>query len=212
MTRIVDKFSRRRALAAISAGIAALATRPARADARLTPTPELTAGPFYPRNKPQDRDHDLLHFGATREAAEGMPLRLFGRVLDITGAPLEEARIEIWQCDHRGVYHHVSDYGDADPRFQGYGQTQTGPNGAYRFLTIRPVPYGSRTPHIHLRVTAPGRKTLTTQMFLADEAERNARDWIYRNAGDAATRAAVTVTPRLPRTRGQQVNFDIVLG
>ncbi len=48
-------------------------------------------------------------------------------------------------------------------------------------------------------------------MFLADEAERNARDWIYRNAGDAAAQAALTVPIRLPRPRGQQAEFNIVV-
>lgn len=211
MARYDRRSSRRQALAALSAGFAAAASPHLWAAQRLTPTPSLTAGPFYPSDKPEDHDNDLLHYAGAGQAAEGTPLRLFGRVLDVTGAPIEGARVEIWQCDNRGVYHHSVDRGNADPRFQGYGRTSTGPHGRYRFLTIRPVPYGSRTPHVHFRITAPGRPPLTTQMFLADEAERNARDWIYRHAGDEAARAAITVEPRLPRPRGQQVDFDIVL-
>lgn len=203
-------ISRRRALAALWAGLAAIIAPPVRAQPRPTPTPRLTAGPFYPRRKPGEKDNNLLHVADAKEAAEGIPFRLFGRVLDRSGAPVEGAEVEIWQCDNRGVYHHVG-AGGADPHFQGYGRTRTGPDGSYRFLTIRPVPYGSRTPHIHFRVAAPGRAILTTQMFLADEAERNARDWIYRHAGNAAARAAVTVEVRLPRPRGQQAEFDIVL-
>lgn len=205
-------LERRRALAALTAGLAAAATGSRLWAAEpLIPTPRLTAGPFYPDVKPEDRDNDLLHYGAARETAEGTPFRLLGSVLDASGAPIENARVEIWQCDNRGVYHHAGGGHAGDKHFQGYGETRTGADGSYRFLTIRPVPYGSRTPHIHFRVNAPGRRILTTQMFLADEAERNARDWIYRNVGDEAARAAVTVQVRLPRPRGQQAEFHIVL-
>ncbi|MFP3943112.1 MAG: intradiol ring-cleavage dioxygenase [Alphaproteobacteria bacterium] len=213
MTRDPRDPLRRRTLAALAGGLAAAsAPRLWAAEPRLTPTPRLTAGPFYPDVKPEDRDNDLLHFGGSAQAAEGTPFRLIGRVRNATGAPVENARIEIWQCDNRGVYHHAGGGQGGDPHFQGYGETRTGTDGRYRFLTIRPVPYGSRTPHIHFRVHAPGHGTLTTQMFLADEAERNARDWIYRHAGDAAAREALTVQVRLPRQRGQQAEFDIVLG
>ena len=72
--------------------------------------------------------------------------------LDPNGQPVPGARIEVWQCDAHGRYHYVRD-GRADlPRdenFQGYGATTNDPTGGYQFLTIRPVPYPGRTPHIH---------------------------------------------------------------
>ena len=45
--------------------------------------------------------------------------------------------------------------GRRDPDFQGYGQARTDAAGAYKFRTIRPVPYESRPPHIHFQVTHP---------------------------------------------------------
>ena len=51
--------------------------------------------------------------------------------------------------------------------FQGYGQTQSDAAGAYRFRTIRPVPYPGRTPHIHFAVSAPGVPRFITQMYVA---------------------------------------------
>lgn len=211
MTGPVRFLNRRDAVAALTGGLAAAAFPATAASRRLAPTPRLTAGPFYPRAMPADDDTNLLRVKGRDATAEGLPLRLSGRVLDVNGRPLKGARVEIWQCDNRGIYHHSFDRGDMDPNFQGFGRTATGESGHYRFLTIRPVPYGGRTPHIHFKVKAPGRPPLITQMFLADEAERNDRDWIYRHAGDAAARAAVTVELRLPRPRGVQAEFDIVL-
>ena len=39
-----------------------------------------------------------------------------------------------------------------DSAFRGYGLMPTGADGAYRFRTIRPVPYPGRTPHIRFAV------------------------------------------------------------
>jgi protocatechuate 3,4-dioxygenase beta subunit len=63
--------------------------------------------------------------------------------------------------------------------FQGYGRAEVDRDGRYAFRTIRPVPYPGRTPHIHVKVTAPGTSTLTTQLYLPDSA-RNSEDGIFR--------------------------------
>ncbi|MEL6479482.1 MAG: protocatechuate 3,4-dioxygenase [Pseudomonadota bacterium] len=171
-------------------GLAALSL-PGWAQAR---TPAQTAGPFYPPPDQRfaDDDWDLVKIeGAVREAG-GEILHLSGRVLS-EGQPLEGARVEIWQCDATGQYLHSGDRGPGggDPAFQGYGQMRTGPDGAWRFRTIRPVAYPGRTPHIHARVTAPGRPVLTTQFYVAGEP-LNARDVLYRRLG-AAGQAALTM-------------------
>jgi protocatechuate 3,4-dioxygenase beta subunit len=38
-------------------------------------------------------------------------------------------------------------------------------DGRYRFESNRPVSYSSRPPHIHMRVTARGFRTLVTQHY-----------------------------------------------
>jgi len=53
-----------------------------------------------------------------------------------------------------------------DTGFQGFGATTTTSDGFYRFRTIKPVPYGGRTPHIHFKVKTANRE-LTTQMYVA---------------------------------------------
>lgn len=46
-------------------------------------------------------------------------------------------------------------------------------------MTILPGRYGARTPHVHVRVHAPGGPILTTQLFFPGEP-RNRTDSIFR--------------------------------
>jgi protocatechuate 3,4-dioxygenase beta subunit len=88
--------------------------------------------------------------------------------------PLSGARVELWQCDSLGRYHHVEgDPGERDDNFQGYGVTTTDADGRYAFRTIRPVPYGGRPPHLHFKLAHPRAQPLTTQLYPRGEsAER----------------------------------------
>ena len=182
---------------------------------RLVPTPVQTAGPFYPVTFPPDTDNDLVVLRGSEARAEGVVTHVMGRVLGLDGKPIPGAAVEIWQCDARGRYLHPDDTGGPprDSAFQGYGRTVSGPDGAYRFRTIRPVPYPGRTPHIHFAVQAPGRRELVTQMYVAGEP-LNERDGIYRAIYDPRQRAAATV--RLESANGLEEgalagSFDIVL-
>ncbi len=185
--------------------------------AALLPTPRQTAGPFYPPDLPLDADNDLVQVAGRAERAAGTILHLGGRVLDANGRPVRGVRVEIWQCDAFGHYHHPRDRGgDADPDFQGFGHFVAADDGAYRFRTIEPVPYPGRTPHIHFQILGPGIEPMTTQMYLADHP-LNAGDFLYQQLGDA--RALVTVglepAPDLePNAKrgAKRAQFDIVLG
>jgi protocatechuate 3,4-dioxygenase, beta subunit len=190
-----SQLPRRRVLAA-SAGVVAL-TLSGRMQlmAALLPTPQQTQGPFYPQSFPADSDNDLVHVVGRGEPARGMPTQVAGRVLDRYGRPLRGARVEIWQCDANGRYHHAGDdRGDRvrDDNFQGFGRTLTDGNGSYRFLTIRPVPYPGRTPHIHFAVLVPGLPRFVTQMYVAGEPG-NERDGLLLAIRDPAVRARVMV-------------------
>jgi len=170
---------RRRVLRA--AGLLPLALAfPAQA-ASLTPTPAQTEGPFYPTRLPFDTDNDLVVLRGAEAQAIGTVTHVSGRVLDTSGRPIPGARVEIWQCDHQGIYDHPreSDLARRDRAFQGFGQMLTTVDGDYRFRTIRPVPYTGRTPHIHVKVFAPGGGRLTTQMYIAGDPG-NERDSLYR--------------------------------
>ena len=171
------------------------------------PTPSQSEGPFYPVALPKDSDFDLLRNGAL-PYPQGEPAWLDGVVTDLAGKPVRGARVDIWQCDHAGHYHHPGDGGQADARFQGFGRVVTGADGSYRFRTIRPAPYPGRTPHIHVKVRLGSRDLLTTQLYVAGEPH-NARDFLWRSLRDA-DRAALTV-PFIPGTDGLRANFPIVL-
>ena len=118
--------------------------------ARARVTPWQSLGPFYPKKLPVDSDADLTFVDGKNGQATGQFTRLSGRVTDQSGAPIKNARVEIWQCDAFGAYHHPRDGGGVDTFFQGYGQTTTDDNGNYRFKTIKPVAYPGRAPHIHM--------------------------------------------------------------
>ena len=184
-------------------------------ETELVATPRQTAGPFYPTKLPPDIDNDLVVLRGSAARAEGIVTHVMGRVLGIDGRPIPNATVEIWQCDARGRYLHPDDTGGRprDSAFQGYGRAVSDADGAYRFRTIKPVPYPGRTPHIHFAVEAPGRRELVTQMYVAGEP-LNERDGLYRQIRDLRQRAAVTV--RLEPANGIEAGaiagrFDITL-
>ena len=182
------------------------------AEGELLPvTPSATEGPYYPTEIPPDSDNDLIRVVGNDDVSPGQLAYVHGTVVDRHGKPIDGARVEIWQCDHGGVYHHPRDGGEPDKRFQGFGAMVTSRTGNYHFRTLRPVPYPGRTPHIHYRVTAPGFDRLTTQLYAAEEAERNSRDSLYkRNSLDE--RSLVTSEFLAIDDGAVAAEFNIVLG
>lgn len=179
-------MNRRRVLVWIgAAAVAPLAATPVLADDR-PPTPRMTEGPFYPNTLPKDSDADLTRIEGRAAVAQGKVLDVSGRVVDRSGKPRAGARVEIWQCDAQGQYHHVGEpEGAGDPNFQGFGAVTTDADGRYAFRTIRPAPYPGRTPHIHFTVVEGGRRRLTSQMFIEGDPG-NERDGLYRRLGSDA--------------------------
>ena len=180
----------------------------------LPPTPAQTKGPFYPDRLPLDQDNDLTIVAGRGAPAAGAVTDLTGRILDARGTPLRGVVIEIWQVDSNGHYIHTGDAGAGnDANFQGFGRFETGQDGAYRFRTIRPVPYPGRTPHIHVKLRKGGRELLTTQLYVQGHA-LNDRDGVLRSIRDPRQRASLLV-PFLPsgeRPGELTARFDIVLG
>src|SRR5258708_9120668 len=130
-------------------------------------TPRMTEGPFYPTSFPSDTDAALTHVDGHKALAAGVILDVSGRVIDASGRPRANARVEIWQCDAQGHYHHVGNQEPpGDDNFQGFGAVTTDAEGRYAFRTIKPVPYPGRTPHIHFAVLENNRRRLTSQRFI----------------------------------------------
>lgn len=159
----------------------------------LEPTPAQTEGPFFPTVKPSDVDADLTRVG-NGAVSKGTLFRLVGRVVDVKGVAIENARVEIWQTDHQGIYLHPGDpkTDKRDQSFQFYGETRTASDGAFSFRTIEPGLYTGRARHIHAKITPPGGRTLTTQFYFKADLDLK-RDFVARRLGRALE--TVTVSP-----------------
>jgi protocatechuate 3,4-dioxygenase, beta subunit len=183
--------------------------------AELLATPAQMAGPFYPVTLPLDRDNDLVSVAGRSGRAKGTILDLAGRVLDTGGNPVAGVRIEIWQVNGFGRYHHPGDDSDLpiDPDFQGFGETVSDASGGYRFRTVKPVAYPGRAPHIHFALRGPGFGPFYTQMYLAGAPE-NSRDFVLRSVTDRKARESLIVTlERAPDPDSDLAGrFDVVLG
>ena len=150
-----------------------------------------------------------------REAVSpGQMAYVSGKVMDQEGKVIDGARVEIWQCDHGGVYHHPEDPGSQDANFQGFGAMVTNREGEYHFRTLRPVPYTGRTPHIHYRVTADGFDRLTTQLYVAEDADQNVDDVLYKrfSAEEQALLTSSFHSATAAGTGPVAAGFNIVLG
>jgi protocatechuate 3,4-dioxygenase, beta subunit len=136
-------------------------------------------------------------------------------VLSMSGEPIRNAAVEIWQCDSKQVYlAQGSGGGRNDPNFQGFGRFTTGSTGEYYFRTIKPVPYPGRTPHIHFKVKKGGRELLTTQLFINGHPQ-NKSDGVFRGIRDALERELVLID--FKPVNGSKIgelsaSFDLVIG
>jgi protocatechuate 3,4-dioxygenase beta subunit len=114
-----------------------------------TPTPPDALGPFY---KPK----------APLRNSVGKGYELNGKVLSSKDcAPLKEARIELWMAGPDGEY--KDDY---------RATVLANESGEYGFESHLPPSYLRRPPHIHIRVTADGFNTLSTQHYPAEGSSK----------------------------------------
>jgi len=114
-----------------------------------TPTRPDGEGPFYRKGAPE-RDkvgEGYLLTGTVKSARDCRPLA--------------GAKIEIWLNGPAGKY------GD-----DWWATLYSDGKGAYRFESHVPVNFGSRPPHIHMIVNAPGFRELITQHYPQQGATR----------------------------------------
>jgi protocatechuate 3,4-dioxygenase beta subunit len=141
----------------------------------LAPTPQChdgdaatlrqTEGPFFKPRSPQRSD--LVETGSKARLVE-----IGGQVLTRGCRPVGGALVDLWHADERG------DYDNAGFRYRGHLFTDA--EGRYRFRTVLPALYPGRTRHYHVKVQAPERPVLTTQLYFPADAAANRRDPIFR--------------------------------
>jgi protocatechuate 3,4-dioxygenase beta subunit len=128
------------------------------------PTIAQTPGPFFKPRSP-------LRANLVEQGSGGRPLALTGLVLTRSCRPVAGALVDLWHADDKGNY---------DERgFRYRGHVFADSEGRYRFLTIVPAEYPGRTRHYHVRVQAPNRPVLTTQLYFPNDAA-NRRDGLFR--------------------------------
>jgi protocatechuate 3,4-dioxygenase, beta subunit len=212
-------LSKRRFVQGIAAGTAAF-TIPGVFAQILTETATTGDGPFYPDRMPLDTDNDLLIVNDGITPAVGEIAHFGGRLLDMSGAPIRNAFIEIWEADTLGSYIHTGgrNEGKIDGNFQGYGRFLTDARGRYYFRTIKPMSYTLggqfRAPHIHVAVSKAGQRIMATQAMVKGHPD-NEGDLIVERIRDPALLETIMVEyrPLAGSTIGElEANFDIVLG
>jgi protocatechuate 3,4-dioxygenase beta subunit len=127
------------------------------------PTPAQTAGPFYKPSSP--KRSSLVEPGL-----KGTRIILQGRVRSMRCKPIGDALVDLWQADATGVYDNLG--------YKLRGHQYTDESGRYSFETVVPGLYPGRTRHFHVRVQAPNRPILTTQLYFPGEPQ-NQRDGIF---------------------------------
>lgn len=109
---------------------------------KCEPTPADFLGPYYKPDAP-----------VRSRIGEGYIL--VGEVVSATNcAPISNARIEFWLTNPAGLY-------DDDHRATVFSDG----TGQYNFQCNFPPDYSGRPPHIHIRISAEGYKTLATQHY-----------------------------------------------
>ena len=130
------------------------------------PTEEQIEGPYFKPRSPLRTD---LVAAGTREKI----VTLEGHVLTRSCRPVGGALLDLWHADENG------DYDDSGFRYRAHLLSDA--SGLYRFRTILPGLYPGRTRHYHMKVQAPQRPILTTQLYFPREA-MNAADGFFSDA------------------------------
>jgi catechol 1,2-dioxygenase len=174
-------------------------------------------GPYYIPGSPEFRSETTLPM---RDGEKGTPFTFQGTVTDLDGTPLEGARVELWHADDDGFY---SQFAPGIPEWNLRGTILTGPDGRFTFHTIKPAPYqiptdGScgalvaaagwhpwRPAHLHLKVSAPGKQLITTQLYF------EGGDWVEDDVAQAVKPELILRPTPAASGTGEEVTYDFVL-
>jgi hydroxyquinol 1,2-dioxygenase len=184
-------------------------------------------GPFFTEDAPE-----IPIGGDIAGGAAGQPCWVEGTVTDTEGSPVPGARIEVWEADEDGFY----DVQYTDQRVAGRAHLFADEDGRYSFWgltpTAYPIPHDGpvgkmlesvgrspvRASHLHFMVTAEGRRTLVTHIFVEGDPQIEIGDSVFGVKDSLIKRfepqPAGTPTPD-GRDLGNQAwartRFDVVL-
>jgi protocatechuate 3,4-dioxygenase beta subunit len=142
-------------------------------------TPNTILGPFYVEDAPA-----YVNGASICLDGKGEPLVVGGRVTDIEGNPIPNAKLEVWQTNDDGFYDVQQK--DIQPDSNLRGVFTSDGDGAYSFKSVKPRHYPipsdgpvgkllcamgrhpNRAAHLHFIVTAPGYEPVITHIFTPD--------------------------------------------
>lgn len=147
------------------------------------PTSSSILGPFWSPNAPfRELGGSIIQ----DPAPNGHPTLMHGKVTDlVTGKGIPNAVFDIWQASSNGKYDFQDPQNQTDNNLR--GKFRTDANGEYHFYCLKPTAYSlptdgpagvllnlldrhpMRPAHIHLMITAPDYKPVTTQIFPSDD-------------------------------------------
>jgi protocatechuate 3,4-dioxygenase beta subunit len=135
-----------------------------------TATGALTGGPCWDSMSAVIQD---ISYGQ-----DGLPMRMYFQVLDVTCLPIAGATVDVWHVAPTGKYsgddvanENVPFCTAADPTYESHlyfrGKQTTDANGVAFFDTCFPGWYPGRTVHVHFTITS-GSKSFTSQYVFDD--------------------------------------------
>ncbi len=127
---------------------------------------------------------------------EGLRFWLAGSVRDTENQSISGARVEFWVADDEGQYHER----------KGRGWQAVGEDGFYQLHTVRPGnEEEGKAADIHVKVSAPGYKPLTTRLFFEDDLAR------WTDPTFSERRAPELGSVHWGDLKFQTANFDLIL-
>lgn len=159
-----------------------------------------TEGPFFTVGS-------LLRTNLVTAGVTGVLLNLTGCVRSETCAPVPGALIEFWQADSAGNYD--------DTGYTLRGHQYTAATGGYTLATVVPKDYRSggthRTPHLHVKVQAPGAGLVSTELFFPDTTNAYGLNFAALNAQDGLINRACTLSLGTLAANTYPATFDFVV-
>lgn len=154
-----------------------------------------------------------------REDEAGTKLVFEGQVRDLDGNPLPDATIELWHADSEGFY---SNFAPHVPDGNLRGTIEVDQDGRFEITTVQPAPYKIptdgptgqmieaagwhpwRPAHLHLKVTAPGKRLITTQLYF------KGGKWVNEDVA-SAVKPELILDPQPGADGTNRVTYDFVL-
>lgn len=173
-------------------------------------------GPYY---LPDQQKLPSVTTLPMREDEAGTPLVFSGQVRDTAGNPLAGAELDLWHADDQGYY---SGFAPHLPEGNLRGVVVTDDQGRFEITTMQPAPYQIptdgptgklieaagwhpwRPAHLHLLVSAPEHRTITTQLYFTGG------QWLDSDVAEA-TKPELVLDPQRGEDGRTHSRYDFVL-